>query len=282
MGVSADCTYALVKLGEFAYPDASISTSVKADRPDSEPRRINGEALNPPCIPNLNHGETAKNKLAVDPIDAAIGVANDGLKAIATVLPDVLGSGRPQSTPTVLLLSSADRTKLEAAINAGREDTPEDRRRVLMCERRIDGQLNVHYRESPNEARLRHQSREAMDNSYHSSIVANPHHSRMVTVMDVAIGQARALDDPEWRELFTLLADWRTKKEVLVRDKRLPKLPESAQNLALDVATYYESGEFPTSQVPKTLPAPVVSETVGEREKLGRSKVRNAQTVGSV
>lgn len=263
----APYTYTLVTRFEDDYPDAGFMANKARVSPDAnETRHINAEELNPKCEPRLTHGEPTKGKLNVDPIDASITVANDGIKTPIMIIDDPTGSpGRP-STPQDLVLNAADKGKVDAVVNKGRKPEPEDQRTVVRVVRHSSGKLAVTYRESPNEARLRHQSKEVMDNSYHSSIVANAEHSRLVTAMDVAIGQAKALNDPGWRKLLNDIADWRIPigniKDNSPREyqKLGAESPESCRLIEANCA-YYAKGEFPDWVMPQKLPSGVVMPT---------------------
>ncbi len=121
-------------------------------------------------------------------------------------------------------------------------------------------------------ARQHYQDKGTFENSYHSSIVANPDHSRWVTAMDVAIGQAHCMDDPEWRELLLAIADWRTSIDQLkIKSPKYKLLDSSVRTLVEATNEYYWNGNFPSSLVPTTPPKLVVSQTLRQRESGGKA-----------
>ncbi|CAL95558.1 DUF3274 domain-containing protein [Azoarcus olearius] len=229
-----------------------------------ERRRITGEALNPKFKPDLHHGELGDNRpadpryqghIGYDPIDASIAVASTCLDVKTDKRPDL-----PRHGP---LPSHAE---LEAAYNNGRPEG--DRTVVHDVDRDTDGIITVKRTETPFEARRRYQDdTRGMENSYHSSIVGNPEHHRWVTAMDVAVGQAKSLEDDGWRALLIAMADWRRPFEA--QDKEdlhcFGLLPAETQSLIDATWRYYDVGDFPTHILDGPLPTEIVSETRAER-----------------
>jgi len=88
-----------------------------------------------------------------------------------------------------------------------------------------------------------------VENSYHSAIMVNPEHHRWVTAMDVALGQAKSLDDPDWRQLLIAIADWRTEftDELAAYMPKFNKLEASVLQLVKDTYKYYKTGTLPTN-----------------------------------
>jgi len=78
-----------------------------------------------------------------------------------------------------------------------------------------NGKLRVRRRETPSDARQRlmetpsEQLTKDDALSFHSSIPANPEHSRKALAYDVVIGQARSLDDEAFYAYLCRVADWR-------------------------------------------------------------------------
>ncbi|MBA4709089.1 T6SS effector phospholipase Tle3 domain-containing protein [Aquitalea aquatica] len=123
---------------------------------------------------------------------------------------------------------------------------------------------------SEKEALQHYQDEGTFDNSYHSSIVANREHHRWVTAMDVAIGQANCMDDPEWRELLMMIADWRSnfdQDKIVPKLKKYDQLDNGVKAIVEATYTYYSGGEFPSGLVPAKPPAPIVSKTRGDRQR---------------
>ncbi|MCJ2370095.1 DUF3274 domain-containing protein, partial [Pseudomonas sp. RGM 3321] len=82
---------------------------------------------------------------------------------------------------------------------------------------------------------------------------------RWVTAMDIAIGQAKCLDDPEMREVLVAIANWRMDKKIFGDVQKLlgwTQLSSEAQVLVRATYLYYQEGEFPPRElVPLTPPA---------------------------
>jgi hypothetical protein len=87
--------------------------------------------------------------------------------------------------------------------------------------------------------------------------------------MDVAIGQARTLDDPGWRAALAALADWRTDWTTVpanVKAIYTGKFSDHAKQMIDATFKYYSSGVFPEEAVvSRHWPPLVVSQTADER-----------------
>jgi len=121
--------------------------------------------------------------------------------------------------------------------------------------------------ETPDQARQRFQDQALIPNSYHSAIATNQEHHRWVTAMDVALGQAETLHDPDWRDLLMAIADWRTKfsPDKITNFKKYGELLPEVKQLVEANYNYYTFGDFPSALVPTETPSPIVSETRGAR-----------------
>ncbi len=101
-------------------------------------------------------------------------------------------------------------------------------------------------------------------NNYHSGLLHSAENHRWVTAMDVAIGQAVTLDDPAWRELLTLMADWKMDAATMAKIQRnaaYSRLDTDTRNFIKAVSDYYQSGSFPAEHfVSSTMPPLVTSE----------------------
>jgi Protein of unknown function (DUF3274) len=88
--------------------------------------------------------------------------------------------------------------------------------------------------------------------------------------MDVAIGQARTLDDPAWRAALAALADWRTDWTTVpakVKAIYTGKFSDHARQVVNATFNYYSNGVFPgEAVVPRHWPPLVVSQTADERK----------------
>jgi len=110
----------------------------------------------------------------------------------------------------------------------------------------------IYREETPNEikARLSTDPKEMDANSYHSAVLRSPENHRWVTAMDIAIGQAHSLDDPDMREVLVEIADWKIDKDRFMKITKLSgwaKLSEEAQALVNASFQYYNKGLFPSS-----------------------------------
>jgi hypothetical protein len=165
---------------------------------------------------------------------------------------------------------------VENAFNAGRPET--DRVKVNTARLAAEGRLTIERTETGEETRERLGRTGSMDNSYHSSIVGNPDHSRYVTAMDVALGQAKSLDDPDRRKLFNLIADWRTPIDSLKKLKAFHTLDPDAAKLITANCEYYETGIFPAFLTSIELPPGITSETRRHRSDLAEKSRIQIQT----
>ncbi len=85
------------------------------------------------------------------------------------------------------------------------------------------------------------------ENSYHSGLLRSPENHRWVTAMDIAIGQAKCLDDPAMRDVLIAIADWKIDKKVFEHIEKLPgwvRLSNKAQALVKASNDYYVKVNF--------------------------------------
>ncbi|WP_260428190.1 DUF3274 domain-containing protein [Burkholderia sp. Bp9031] len=129
----------------------------------------------------------------------------------------------------------------------------------------VPPQQLIQREETPNEARARMQqdpdAREA--NNYHSGVLHSTENHRWVTAMDVAIGQAVTLDDPVWRELLILMADWKMAPASLAKIQKnanYGRLDSKMRDFIQACSDYYMYGTFPEAHVSSTPPPLVTSE----------------------
>lgn len=233
--------------------------------PQGDARSINAEPLNPPLTPQLHHGELARDTPApdpryvghiqYDPIDAAVAVTKGKPRTVTRTVdwaePRIPSAREYQAHFNERITDETQHTRVQSVVSAA------------------PGKIKVTRTETPDEMRARYQDadQEQMKNSYHSAIVTNSEHHRWVTAMDVAIGQARALDDPDWRRLLIAIADWRTAVLEGKSDfKNYALLGESTRALVEATATYYKTGEFPKEGlVPSKIPGTIDSRTLKSR-----------------
>ena len=108
---------------------------------------------------------------------------------------------------------------------------------------------------------MRIDPKEREPNSYHSAVLRSPENQRWVTAMDIAIGQAHSLDDPDMREVLVAIADWKMDNRSLQKIKELPawsRLSEEAQSLVNASSDYYELGLFPPSSLVSLTPPSLI------------------------
>jgi hypothetical protein len=94
-------------------------------------------------------------------------------------------------------------------------------------------------------------------NAYHSAILRSPENQRWVTAMDIAVGQARCLDEPAMREVLVAIADWKMDKKQFEQVGLLPgwsRLSAEAQALVRASYLYYDKGIFPPSDLVSLTP----------------------------
>lgn len=209
-----------------------------APLPADELLHINGETLVPPHVPQMFGGEAVRGTATTSGMDRPDAVTRD----IA------LGNDWAQF-PWVQLPVEYDGSALDVALdrfNRASKDDGDHTRSV----RRKHGEV-LERELTPNEARRwMATSPRALDtNSYHSAVLRDAENHRWVTAMDVAIGQGHSLDDPAFRELLLLMADWRTEgtviEEVKDRNPQWKTLPKISQDLLEASAAYYDKGTFP-------------------------------------
>ncbi|WP_143137196.1 effector protein Tle3 domain-containing protein, partial [Burkholderia ubonensis] len=135
------------------------------------------------------------------------------------------------------------------------------------------GKLTYHRAETPNEVRNRLEKRDAKawdENSYHSAILRDSDNIRRVAAMDVAIGQAKSLDDPDVRNLLIAIADWKIDPkgmDAIESNAYYPNLDDSSKSLIKGNYFYYTQGKFPSNLVPTKPPKMVDAETYRDRRK---------------
>ncbi|WP_116799908.1 T6SS effector phospholipase Tle3 domain-containing protein [Pseudomonas syringae] len=100
------------------------------------------------------------------------------------------------------------------------------------------------------------------DNSYHSGLLRSPENQRWVTAMDIAIGQAKCLDDPVMRDVLVTIADWKMDVEQYLKvteSEGWSRLTPEARELVTASHEYYSNGVFPPSSLVPMTPPPLVA-----------------------
>ncbi|MBB4866993.1 hypothetical protein HNP46_005901 [Pseudomonas nitritireducens] len=211
----------------------------------------------------------------LDPIDAAIGVANGGWKEKST------RNAVSQSIDLPLAYKyGRDPSSVERALNEGKDIAQQTH--VFSARDLGNGMVLVTRAETPYEARLRLQTAAGHQepNSFHSAIPNNPEHSRQVLAYDLAIGAGDSVDDAVFYQYLCRVADWRldwevkdggfngqSDTEVDTPNNEMTALyrADVANHDLIDATvTYHKSGEFP-QMVSNTLPSLVATQTIGDR-----------------
>ncbi|WP_254448584.1 DUF3274 domain-containing protein [Burkholderia pseudomallei] len=204
-------------------------------------RFINGEQLKPAYEPDLYGGEVQKGGqvpghadvaglMRPDDVTKNVALGNQYAKFkwkdVATTNDPGAGiephkqafnRGRPvdeQSHNWRIVPSRSLGSMLSAAATGGRYQT-----------------YVIQREETPDEVRkrMRTDADQLEANNYHSGVLLSSENHRWVTAMDVAIGQAVTLDDPDWRRLLLLMADWKMTPDLLMhaRSTIMPPLVTS-------------------------------------------------------
>lgn len=239
-------------------------------------RNINGEELNPPFDPELqgnvipgtettpiNAGETLPGKQSWDQMETEIALTRVTLLSLPMERQDWPGAGLDPSSPT--------KAEMEAHLNS--DPDPDNHCKVYDVTAGYPVNPDARFvvrSETPNEAKIRLMNDRRDPSSYHSAIMSGRTNHRYATAMDVAIGQGKVMDDPEWSTLLRFVADWRTPL-VTIQDKAGAKYAQLIPGLKTLVEAngdYYAFGKFPTAMVPSTLPHPIVSETLTSQNQV--------------
>ncbi|MDP9656605.1 UNVERIFIED_ORG: hypothetical protein J2W87_004550 [Pseudomonas putida] len=249
--------------GEPRYPGGGSVAAIASQTGirEGQERTINAEQLHPPHAPQMFGGE------------AVTGSTHQAGKDRPDAVSQNAALGNPGATFKWIYVTKSDkRLDLDDGLvrwNHGKE--PDDQTRALR-QTPVSGNpmLNRkdHYRiyreETPNEIRARMQvdQKEWTDNSYHSAVLRSPENHRWVTAMDIAIGQARCLDDPVMREVLVAIADWKMDKQRFVDEvmqmEGWSRLSTEAQALVKASYLYYDEGEFPSTALVSLTPPSLV------------------------
>lgn len=249
--------------GEPRYPGGWTIPSAASQAPmiNGHERLINAEPLSPPHAPQLFGGEAVTGT----PTQAGLDSPDDVSICAALGNP----SARFRWVPERTIRNRVNLTKERVQWNAGKE--PGDQTRDMQIKPLpgraigLGADRYVIYREeTPNEikARLSIDPKEMVANSYHSAVLRSPENHRWVTAMDIAIGQAHSLDDPDMREVLVAIANWRIGKKDFRNVKALSawsRLSGEAQALVAASNEYYERGVFPSPELVSLTPPSMVS-----------------------
>lgn len=191
---------------------------IKAELDMGQTVTINAPRLPSALQVNFDSGGTvdsrdAKNgihmvKAPMDPVDASIGITNGGWD------PDDRKTYRnTEMTEEEAFVHGRNLSSAQAVLNEGKGVADSTTVKGVTLLR--NGNVLVTHSETPNEARQRLMEtppeKLTKDNalSFHSAIPANPEHSRKAVAYDLAIGQAKSIDDEGFYTYLCRLADWR-------------------------------------------------------------------------
>lgn len=241
-------------------------------------RYVNGEALTPPHEPELYGGEAIKG----GPRPGHEDVAG---KLVPDVVEQNVALGNQYASFNWIDVDTtmnpfADLDTYKASYNASKPIEQQSQNWRLVPKKvlgvSVPGVLIVQREQTPQEARETMEKDKSSweDNNYHGAILRSSENHRWVTAMDIAIGQAVSIDDKDWRDLLTGMADWKLDAGAhaqLARNPNYGKLKaidQKAVDLIDASAVYYTAGTFPAeSVVPlKTMPPLVTSETIVEQK----------------
>ncbi|WP_431793312.1 DUF3274 domain-containing protein [Xanthomonas oryzae pv. oryzae] len=274
--------------GEARYPGGGVGAATTASQTPlpQEGRYINGEALQPPHAPQMEDGEAdarqykSSTPLRGTPTRAGKDAPDDVSVDVALGNPKAsLNQYRVFERFVDKNLSDPDLQELTQQFNANHPDL-NDQTTGYDCENGDDMGYMLWRHATPNEVRaqMAHTPAALTDNSYHSAMLRSTENHRWVTAMDVAIGQAQTLDDPEWRKVLIAFANWRTPFKpsesqlpgqlTLLELANFEKLSPGAQMLAQQTAYYYTTGKFPD----------VVSKEPPDKYVISRTRAQRAES----
>ncbi|EGH98945.1 hypothetical protein ALQ72_01337 [Pseudomonas syringae pv. maculicola] len=224
---------------------------------------INAEQLYPPHAPEMFGGEAKKGT----PTTSGLDRPDDANKASAV--------GNPRAKLRWHFVrnhtGSIDLERELAQWNMGK--APGEQTRIII-KRRLTGDgaprpsdtYEILREDTPDEIRKfmdESNSPDVLDdNSYHSGLLRSPENQRWVTAMDIAIGQAKCLDDPVMREVLVAIADWKMDVEQYLKvteSEGWSRLAPEARALVTASHEYYSNGVFPPLSLVPMTPPPLVA-----------------------
>lgn len=232
-----------------------------------------------------------------DPIDASIAVTNGGINHSGSRFVDLPESAGPL---TAAHRNQARAMALAPELEAQLTDLNDPARnpykaphnnawaadwhRITFASYKGGRRFWVNYQESPNEARRRRMNAERAEQSaysFHSAIPMNKEHSRRALAYDLALGQARSIDDEEFYSYLCRVADWRLgwggfrrKRAETAGDEHSPdsaslhfygEEPDKRKEVISATDGYRETGLLPPIAVTAKRPTAVMSQTLEDR-----------------
>jgi hypothetical protein len=272
-----------------------------------ETRTISGEALVPTCTPEIDFGGTKQidgrgtkrqeRQQPVGAVDAYIAITRPktakeydpeffvtycGLSGEDAYRETKMADWRPKELWQRHRLDDEQLTLAQERWNSSKEPNANQSTLLMGSEFTGDGWIDLKRMESPNETALRYLRHAVEENSYHSGIVANPKHHRQVTAYDLAIGQAKSIDDPDRLNFLLHVANWRTDWSRLQcsDEPEVTKLFDALlgpeKSLVDGTSEYYRSGRLPDAvqgNGARQLPSLVVSETEADIAETRRNEL---------
>lgn len=224
---------------------------------------INAEQLYPPHAPEMFGGEAKKGT----PTTLGLDRPDDANKASAVGNPRAKLNWHFVRNHT----GSIDLERELAQWNMGK--APGEQTRIII-KRRLTGDgaprpsdtYEILREDTPDEIRKfmdESNSPDVLDdNSYHSGLLRSPENQRWVTAMDIAIGQAKCLDDPVMRDVLVAIADWKMDVEQYLKvteSEGWSRLAPEARALVTASHEYYSNGVFPPLSLVPMTPPPLVA-----------------------
>ncbi|WP_122280026.1 T6SS effector phospholipase Tle3 domain-containing protein [Pseudomonas syringae group genomosp. 3] len=253
--------------GESRYPGDSWFKGLMSKGAVEEGHKIliNAEQLYPPHAPVMFGGE--EENFRGDETKSGRDRPDDDNKASAV--------GNPRAKLRWHLVrnqtGSIDLERELAQWNMGK--APGEQTRIII-KRRLTGDgaprpsdtYEILREDTPDEIREfmdESNSTDVLDfNSYHSGLLRSPENHRRVTAMDIAVGQAKCLDDPAMRDVLVAIADWKITEEQFTNITELKgwtELSDDAQALVRASYLYYEKGKFPSENLVSLTPPSLIA-----------------------
>ncbi|WP_117149835.1 effector protein Tle3 domain-containing protein [Pseudomonas coronafaciens] len=251
--------------GESRYPGGGFITGLISKGPIEKGHKIliNAEQLYPPHAPAMFGGEEVEGT----PTKSGLDRPDDANKASAVGNPRAKFNWRYVRSQT----GSIDLERELAKWNLGKAPSEQTR---IMHKQRVTGdgapkptdRYDILREETPDEIResMDKSTDVLADNSYHSGLLRSPENQRWVTAMDIAIGQAKCLDDPVMHDVLVAIADWKMSKEIFEKVEKSTgwtRLSGEAQLLVSACHEYYEYGKFPPSSLVSLTPPSLITNT---------------------
>jgi hypothetical protein len=168
-----------------------------------------------------------------------------------------------------------DPSTVQAWLNKGKET--DDQCTVTQVSGPGEGETIVVSRTlTPNEQKAQLMNNLSVPSSYHSAVMSGRLNHRGATAFDVSIGQAGALDEPDWANLLRAIADWRIPLgKVQKASPWYSKLDATTREIVEANFQYYDKGLFPSEKtVPTTPPPPIVSEIMKAKNEQIDKEIR--------